>query len=222
MDSSTNVLGRTISLKDTSLRNNPPTSPRHLFLRTTFLKSLHELLPATLWYDSGMQQKVFRKTCSDEPFYFGVDFIGWLFLLAEKAWCPSNFRPQFWGRKWLRQFYGRLAFFGSFCWKTPVPIKILLLGGGGFGFLRRGEWKCQFHFYGREDFSDPLEWRLRCSRSSFWVSELLLLASPSDWCAHGVLPPAKYNQELGQEGWAYSVPRNSNRRKYRCDFKLQV
>ena len=32
-------------------------------------------------------------------------------------------------RKWLRQFYGRLAFLGSFCWKTPMPIKFLLLGG---------------------------------------------------------------------------------------------
>ena len=27
----------------------------------------------------------------------------------------------FWGRKWLRQFYGRLSFFGSICWKTPCP-----------------------------------------------------------------------------------------------------
>ena len=30
-----------------------------------------------------------------------------------------------------RQLYGRLAFFGTFCWKTPTPIKFLVLGGGG-------------------------------------------------------------------------------------------
>ena len=35
-----------------------------------------------------------------------------------------------------------------------MPIKFLLLGGGGLGFFRRGGWKCQFYFYGRGDFSD--------------------------------------------------------------------
>ena len=36
-----------------------------------------------------------------------------------------------------------------------MPIKFLLLGGGGFGgFFRRGGWKCQFYFYGRGDFSE--------------------------------------------------------------------
>ena len=65
-----------------------------------------------------------------------------------KSLMPLIFRPQFWGRKWLRQFYGRLAFFGSFCRNTPMPIKFLFLGGGGgvLGFL------CQFYFYGRGDF----------------------------------------------------------------------
>ena len=24
------------------------------------------------------------------------------------------------------------SFFGSFCWQTPMPIKFLVLGGGGF------------------------------------------------------------------------------------------
>ena len=46
--------------------------------------------------------------------------------------CPYFIRPQFWGRKWLRQFYGRLVFFGSFCWRNPMPIKFLVLGGQGF------------------------------------------------------------------------------------------
>ena len=49
----------------------------------------------------------------------------------------ENFRPQFWGQKWLSQFYGRLAICGSFCWKTPMPIKFLLLGGV-LGFLGGG------------------------------------------------------------------------------------
>ena len=41
-------------------------------------------------------------------------------------------QSKFWGPQWLRQFYGRRAFFGSFCWKTPMPIKFLVFGGGGF------------------------------------------------------------------------------------------
>ena len=44
--------------------------------------------------------------------------------------------PQFWDRKWLRQFYGRLEFLHSFCRKTSMPIKYLLLGGRRhFGIL---------------------------------------------------------------------------------------
>ena len=46
--------------------------------------------------------------------------------------------------------------FCSFCWKTPTPIKFLLLGGGGgvLGCFQKGGGKCQFYFYGREHFSD--------------------------------------------------------------------
>ena len=36
-----------------------------------------------------------------------------------------------------------------------MPIKFLVLGGGGV-FWVLGGWKCQFHFYGREDFSEKL------------------------------------------------------------------
>ena len=56
------------------------------------------------------------------------------------------FCPQFWGRKWLRQFYGRLENFWFFLQEKPMSIKFLLLGGGGR--------ECPFYFYGREDFSD--------------------------------------------------------------------
>ena len=36
-----------------------------------------------------------------------------------------------------------------------MPIKFLLLGGGGLGFVGRGGgWKCQFYLCGRRDFSE--------------------------------------------------------------------
>ena len=39
--------------------------------------------------------------------------------------------------------------FGSFCWKTPMPIKFLLLGGGGFWvFLEGGGGSANFIFMG--------------------------------------------------------------------------
>ena len=59
------------------------------------------------------------------------------------------FCPQFWGRKWLRQFYGRLEFLRSFCRKNPAH-KIPRFGeGGGFWVLGGG---VPILFYGREDF----------------------------------------------------------------------
>ena len=41
-----------------------------------------------------------------------------------------------------------MAFFGSFCWKTPMPIKFLLLGGGVLGFFRGGGGSAYFIFMG--------------------------------------------------------------------------
>ena len=58
------------------------------------------------------------------------------------------FCPQFWGRKWLRQFYGRLEKCVLSAGKTHVR-KIPPFMGGGVG---GGE--CRFYFYGREDFSE--------------------------------------------------------------------
>ena len=40
--------------------------------------------------------------------------------------------------------------FGSFCWKTPMPIKFLVLWGGGW---RRG--KCQFDFLCARGWDQP-------------------------------------------------------------------
>ena len=49
------------------------------------------------------------------------------------------FPPAILGPKMAAPLYGRLAFFGSFCSKTPVPIKFLVLGeGGGRGFFWKG------------------------------------------------------------------------------------
>ena len=65
------------------------------------------------------------------------------------------FCPQFWGRKWLRQFYGRLEKCTLSAGKTQVH-KIPRFGGGGvLGFGGAGG-ECRFYFYGREDFSDFL------------------------------------------------------------------
>ena len=72
--------------------------------------------------------------------------------------CQKNprvrkmFCPQFWGRKWLSQFHGRLAKLRSFCRKTSMPIKFLVLGGGDFVFLGGGG-MCRF-YCGRDDFCD--------------------------------------------------------------------
>ena len=67
-------------------------------------------------------------------------------------WCPLTyvrrsvmsikFPPAILGRRWLRQFYGRLAFFGCFCWqKPPHAHKIPPFGGGGvLGFFFKGGW----------------------------------------------------------------------------------
>ena len=60
------------------------------------------------------------------------------------------FCPQFWGRKWLRQFYGRLKKLRSFCRKTSMPIKFLVLGEGILDFFWGGE--CRFIFMGARIF----------------------------------------------------------------------
>ena len=40
-----------------------------------------------------------------------------------------------------------------FLQEKPMPVKILVLGGGYFG-LWGGGGECRFYFYGREDFSE--------------------------------------------------------------------
>ena len=70
------------------------------------------------------------------------------------------FCPQFWVQKWLCQLYGRLknAFFLQ---EKPMPIKFLVLrGGGGVFWVWEGGGSARFYFYGREDVS-ALEPRAR-------------------------------------------------------------
>ena len=62
--------------------------------------------------------------------------------------------PQFWGRKWLRQFYGYVEKLRSFCKKTHVHKIPRFRGGGGILGFGGGGGKCRFYFYGRKDFAD--------------------------------------------------------------------
>ena len=57
---------------------------------------------------------------------------------SKKTSCPRNSCPQFWGRKWLREFYGRLEKRVLSAGK-PMSIKFLVLGGGGILGLGGGE-----------------------------------------------------------------------------------
>ena len=41
-----------------------------------------------------------------------------------------------------------------FLQEDPMPLKFLVLGGGGIWFFFLGGGKCRFYFCGREDFSD--------------------------------------------------------------------
>ena len=87
---------------------------------------------------------------------------------VRKSFLPA----QFWGRKWLRQFYGRLEEMPSFLRKTSMPIKLLRFRrgswGGGYLFIFfLGGGKCRFYFYGREDFRGQKNQRkLFCTKFS--------------------------------------------------------
>ena len=63
------------------------------------------------------------------------------------------FCPQFWGRKWLREFYGRPAKNASFLQENLHVHKIPRFRGRG-GYFGLGGGKCRFYFYGRGDFSE--------------------------------------------------------------------
>ena len=54
-----------------------------------FEKSSRELLPSSMWHESGTQRKLFRKACSDELFYLGWILFGWRFLLWTNWQCRN-------------------------------------------------------------------------------------------------------------------------------------
>ena len=65
--------------------------------------------------------------------------------------------------------------------KNPMPVKFLLLGGGGvLGFLGKGGWKCQYYFYGHWHFcklrifrrQPGLKWKFLLRRT--WSGQTLL------------------------------------------------
>ena len=57
-------------------------------------------------------------------------------LMSVKRFARNS---DFWGQKWLCQFYGRLEKLRSFCRKKPsMPIKFLVLGGAFWVFWGGG------------------------------------------------------------------------------------
>ena len=90
----------------------------------------------------------------------------------------KNSCPRFWGRKWLRQFYGHLEKC-VLCAGKPMSIKFRVLGVGGvFWVWGGGGGKCRFYFYGREDFSE-----------FYSVSDLRRACFCQARVAQAVLPP---------------------------------
>ena len=59
-----------------------------------------------------------------------------------------KFPPVILGRKWLRQFHGRLAFLASFCKENPHAHKNPPFRGGFWGFLEGGGGSANFIFMG--------------------------------------------------------------------------
>ena len=76
--------------------------------------------------------------------------------------CGGNFQKnprvrtffclQFWGWQWLHQSYGHLEKLRSFCRKTSMPIKYLVLGGGGYLAFFLGGGTADFIFMGARIF----------------------------------------------------------------------
>ena len=74
-----------------------------------------------------------------------------------KSVMSAIFPPVILGPEVAAPIFGHLAFFGSFCSKTPMPIKFHSLGGGGGSWLFwKGGWKCQFYFIWAWGFSEFL------------------------------------------------------------------
>ena len=64
---------------------NPEIPKKHRVYANIFEK-FAQTFSKTLWHESGTQQKLFRKTCSDELFYFGWTFSGGFASCEERGW----------------------------------------------------------------------------------------------------------------------------------------
>ena len=71
-----------------------------------------------------------------------------------------------------------LTFVGSFWWKTAMPIKLLVLEGGGLVCFLEGGRKCQFYFMGVGIF--PTKKSTTQSSQNFWRLDHHLVAQPLD------------------------------------------
>ena len=89
-----------------------------------------------------------------------------LHIIIEMIYQKNPFRvrkiicPQFWGRKWVRQFYGRPEKMRSFCRKSHVH-KIPRFRGGGFWVFFGGGVPILFLW----------------ARGFFWIYEIIILMS---------------------------------------------
>ena len=78
---------------------------------------------------------------------------GLALIVSENPRVRKSFCPQFWGRKWLHQFYGRLEKCVLSEGKNPMSIKFRVLGrGGAFWFWEGGGGSADFIFMGARIF----------------------------------------------------------------------
>ena len=95
-----------------------PEIPQDTMFTRTFPKSSRELLPAFLRHESGIQQKLFQKTCSDELSYFR-----WIFRIH----VIRGPRVGVWiCRGWIWGFWGAQIFIpevpNSICKRVSGPL----------------------------------------------------------------------------------------------------
>ena len=82
--------------------------------------------------------------------------------ITKKPRVRKIFCTQFWGRKWLREFYGRLECLRSFCRNTSMPINFLLLGGRVYWVLGGGGGSADFIFMGAGIFWTKAKNQMNC------------------------------------------------------------
>ena len=109
-----------------------------------------------------------------------------------------KFLPAILGRKWLRQFYGRLAFFWFFLLENPHAHKIPPFRGGFWAFLEGGGGSANFIFMGVGIFpTKNTDFRTffkgaQTMKCTLWTETLefsRLKVPNSRFALHGLAPP---------------------------------